>query len=160
MGHVIHACLVFLESAPPPPHCQLTQAKTLPATQREEDQERQPLCLCQAETLAGMLEPAHTDKKENKIFLIYKEIQIGSGAKSSMRKGFLILYMKKCANCSTYMRIRGSRQSYMTLHPIPLNFRIYDEIFFIFFSAKTEKKAQSHFIYFFDGVGPRCIICL
>ena len=29
-----------------------------------------------------------TDKKENKIFLIYKEIQIGSGAKSFMRKGF------------------------------------------------------------------------
>ncbi len=32
----------------------------------------------------------HTDKKENKIFLIYREIQIGSGPKSYMRKGFLI----------------------------------------------------------------------
>jgi hypothetical protein len=32
----------------------------------------------------------HTDKKENKIFLIYKELQMGSGAKSYMRKGFLI----------------------------------------------------------------------
>jgi hypothetical protein len=32
----------------------------------------------------------YTDKKENKIFLIYKEIQMGSGAKSYMRKGFLI----------------------------------------------------------------------
>jgi hypothetical protein len=33
----------------------------------------------------------HTDKKENKIFLIYKEIQMGSGVKSYMRrKGFLI----------------------------------------------------------------------
>jgi hypothetical protein len=32
----------------------------------------------------------HTDRKENKIFLIYKEIQMGSGAKSYMRKGFLI----------------------------------------------------------------------
>jgi hypothetical protein len=32
----------------------------------------------------------YTDKKENKTFLIYKEIQIGSGAKSYMRKGFLI----------------------------------------------------------------------
>jgi hypothetical protein len=31
-----------------------------------------------------------TDKKENKIFLIYKEIQMGSGAKSYIRKGFLI----------------------------------------------------------------------
>jgi hypothetical protein len=32
----------------------------------------------------------YTDKKENKLFLIYKEIQMGSGAKSYMRKGFLI----------------------------------------------------------------------
>jgi hypothetical protein len=32
----------------------------------------------------------YTDKKENQIFLIYKEIQMGSGAKSYMRKGFLI----------------------------------------------------------------------
>jgi hypothetical protein len=31
-----------------------------------------------------------TDKKENEIFLTYKEIQMGSVAKSSMRKGFLI----------------------------------------------------------------------
>jgi hypothetical protein len=35
--------------------------------------------------------PLYTDKKENKIFLIYKEIQSGgAGAKSYMRKGFLI----------------------------------------------------------------------
>ncbi len=33
---------------------------------------------------------SHTDKKENEIFLIYKEIQKGSVAKSYMRKGFLI----------------------------------------------------------------------
>ncbi len=32
----------------------------------------------------------YTDKKENKTFLIYKEIQMGSGAKSYIRKGFLI----------------------------------------------------------------------
>jgi hypothetical protein len=32
----------------------------------------------------------YTDKKENKIFLIYQEIQMGSDAKSYMRKGFLI----------------------------------------------------------------------
>jgi hypothetical protein len=31
----------------------------------------------------------YTDKKENKIVLIHKEIQMGSGAKSYMRKGFL-----------------------------------------------------------------------
>jgi hypothetical protein len=33
---------------------------------------------------------SYTDKKENKIFLISKEIQMGSGAKSYLRKGFLI----------------------------------------------------------------------
>jgi hypothetical protein len=32
----------------------------------------------------------HPDKNENKIFLILKEIQMGSGAKLYMRKGFLI----------------------------------------------------------------------
>jgi hypothetical protein len=32
----------------------------------------------------------YTDKKENKFFLIYKEIQTGAVAKSYMRKGFLI----------------------------------------------------------------------
>ncbi len=45
----------------------------------------------------------YTDKKENTIFLIYKEMQMGSGAKSYMRKGFLtyeemrkfFLYMRR-----------------------------------------------------------------
>jgi hypothetical protein len=49
-------------------------------------------------TLAKIIEPAtgvskflhHTDKKVNKIFLIYKEIQKGAVAKSNMRKGFLV----------------------------------------------------------------------
>ncbi len=51
----------------------------------------------------------YTDKKENKISLIYREIQI---AKSYMRKGFLIY---------------EEMHKYMTLHQIPLNFLIYDE---------------------------------
>jgi hypothetical protein len=46
--------------------------------------------------------PPHTDKKENKIFLIYREIQSGAVAKSYMRKGFL--YMRECANISPYIR--------------------------------------------------------
>ena len=33
---------------------------------------------------------SQADKKENKFFLIYKDIQMGSVAKSYMRKGFLI----------------------------------------------------------------------
>jgi hypothetical protein len=44
----------------------------------------------------------YTDKKENKIFLIYKEIQMGSGAKSYMRKSFLIY--EEMWNFSPYMR--------------------------------------------------------
>jgi hypothetical protein len=34
--------------------------------------------------------PLHTDEKENQMFLIYKEIQMGSVAKSYTRMGFLI----------------------------------------------------------------------
>ncbi len=37
----------------------------------------------------------YTDKKENQIFLIYKEIQSGAVAKLYMRKGFLI-YEEMC----------------------------------------------------------------
>jgi hypothetical protein len=44
----------------------------------------------------------YTDKKENQVFLIYREIQSGAVAKSYMRKGFLI--NEKCANISQYMR--------------------------------------------------------
>jgi hypothetical protein len=33
---------------------------------------------------------SYTDKKEKKIFFIYKKIQMGSGTRSYMRKGFLI----------------------------------------------------------------------
>jgi hypothetical protein len=36
-----------------------------------------------------------TDKKENQIFLVYKEIQSGAVAKSYMRKGFLIYEEKR-----------------------------------------------------------------
>jgi hypothetical protein len=37
-----------------------------------------------------MFTSSHTHKKENKIFLIYKKIQMGAVAKSYMRKVFLI----------------------------------------------------------------------
>jgi hypothetical protein len=49
-----------------------------------------------------LLQNRHTDKNENKIFLIYSEIQSGAVAKSYMRKGFL--NMRKCENISPYMR--------------------------------------------------------
>ncbi len=41
------------------------------------------------------IQSCHADKKENQIILIYKVIQSGAVAKSYMRKGFLIQYMRK-----------------------------------------------------------------
>ncbi len=41
-------------------------------------------------SITHLLILSYTVKKENKIFLIYKEIQSGAVAKSYMRKGFLI----------------------------------------------------------------------
>jgi hypothetical protein len=46
--------------------------------------------------------PACTDKKENKIFLIYKEIQKGAVAKSYMTR--TASYMTKYLPISSYMR--------------------------------------------------------
>jgi hypothetical protein len=43
----------------------------------------------------------YTDKKENKSFLIYKEIHMGAVAKSYMRKGFL-MYEKMRKNLVIY----------------------------------------------------------
>jgi hypothetical protein len=59
----------------------------------------------------------HTVKKEKTIFLIYKEIQKGSGAKSYMRKGFLI-YEEMRKNIVIY----GEAVSHMTFLPIPSAF--------------------------------------
>ncbi len=74
----------------------------------------------------------HTDKKANKNFLINKEIQMGSDAKSYMRKDFPIY--------------EEAVMSYVTLHPIPLNFLIlYEENFIFFFiSAHHLRKLGSY----------------
>jgi hypothetical protein len=42
------------------------------------------------ENLSLLPPPPHTDKKEKKIFLIYREIQSGAVANSYVRKCFLI----------------------------------------------------------------------
>ncbi len=46
----------------------------------------------------------YTDRKENKIFLIYKEIQKGAVAKSCMTNFLLIVYMTKYLRISSYIR--------------------------------------------------------
>ncbi len=74
----------------------------------------------------------HTDKKENQIFLIYKEIQSGAVAKSYVRKGFLIYEeMRK------YFPIYKEAVSHIWLCNCSiLNFLIYEEnLIFFFVSA-------------------------
>jgi hypothetical protein len=51
---------------------------------------RRILPSCQLEQTDTPTHPPFTDKKENQIFLVSKEIQNGAVAKSYMRKGFLI----------------------------------------------------------------------
>ncbi len=55
---------------------------------------------------------------------------MGSGAKSYMRKGFLI-YEEMRKFFPIY--VLGGRWSYMTLYPIPLNFLRYEEYFLFFY---------------------------
>jgi hypothetical protein len=49
----------------------------------------------------------YTDNKENIFFLIYKDIQMGSGAKSYMRQGFLIY--EEMHKYLTIQYIKGGR---------------------------------------------------
>ncbi len=76
---------------------------------------------------------AHTNKKEKKIFLIYKEIQTGSVAKSYMRKGFLIYEeMRK------YLTIYEEAVSHIWLYNrFRLNLLIY--IFYLWVKGKISK---------------------
>jgi len=71
----------------------------------------------------------YTDKKENKIFLIYKEIQSRIVAKSYMRKGFLIYEeMRK------HFTIYEEAVSHIWLcNCTILNFPIYEEYLIFFF---------------------------
>ncbi len=65
----------------------------------------------------------HTDKKENQIFLIYREIQSGAVAKSYMRKGFLIY-----EDMGKYFPIYEEAVSHIGLcNCSTLNFLIYEE---------------------------------
>jgi hypothetical protein len=61
----------------------------------------------------SIVHASYTDKKENQIFLIYKEIQNGAVAKSYMTNGLLIQYIGKYLRISSY--ILGSPASYLTL---------------------------------------------
>ncbi len=75
----------------------------------------------------------YTDKKENQIFLIYKEIQSGAVAKSYMTNG-LLLWGNNCA----FPHILGTPSSYCNCSP--LDFLIYEENFIFFFSVYISAK--------------------
>jgi hypothetical protein len=71
----------------------------------------------------------YTDKKGKKIFLIYKENQMGSVAKSYMRKGFLIY-----EEWRKYLTIYEEAVSHLGLcNRSHLNFLIYEQNFSFFF---------------------------
>ncbi len=75
----------------------------------------------------------YTDKKENNIFLIYREIQSGAVAKSYMRKGFLIY-----EEMGIYFHIYEEAVSHIWLcNCSTLNFLIYEENLIFFFISVT-----------------------
>jgi hypothetical protein len=75
-----------------------------------------------------------TDKKENEIFLIYKEIQNGTIANSFMTNGLLILMGNNCA----FSHILGSPSSCMTLQLLHSEFpHIYEKKCIFFFISES-----------------------
>ena len=78
-------------------------------------------------------------KKGNKIFLIYKEIQMGAVAKSYMRKRFLI-YEEMSKYSAIYeeavLHILCTINSLLGgLHPILSEFLMYGKFYFIFYQC-------------------------
>ncbi len=76
----------------------------------------------------------YTDKKENQIFLIYKEIQSGAVAKSYMRKSFL-MYEEKRKYLTIYEDEEAVGHIWLCNCSI-LNFLIYEENLIFFLSVQ------------------------
>jgi hypothetical protein len=75
---------------------------------------------------------------------------MGSGAKTYVRKDFLIY-----EEMHKYKEVR----SYMTLHPIPLNFLIYEENFLFFFiSVHFFRQIGLSFDYPKDWLRPSIVV--
>ncbi len=80
----------------------------------------------------------YIDKKDNQIFLIYKEIQSGAVAKSYMRKGFL-LYEEQRKNFPIYEEaVSHIRLCYCSI----LNFLIYEENLIFFLSVYSISQSR------------------
>jgi hypothetical protein len=80
----------------------------------------------------------NTDKKENLIFLKYKEIQDGAVAKSYMSPHIW-------GNICAFPHILGSPSSFMTL--TTLNFLIYEENVIFFFISEYRTMIYSVWMY-------------
>ncbi len=80
-----------------------------------------------------IISPLRSSTQSDKIFLIYREIQMGSGAKSYMSKGFLI-YEEMHKYIHHIWGLRRSSVIY-DFATIPLNFLIYEKILFYFLSV-------------------------
>ncbi len=78
----------------------------------------------------------YTDKKENRIFLKYKEIQSGSVAKSHMRKGFLIY-----EEMPKYFPIYEEAVSHLQLLQSEFSYTVYEENLFSFLSVYNDENA-------------------
>ncbi len=76
----------------------------------------------------------YTDKKENQIFLMYKEIQSGAVAKSYMTNGLLM----GIRNIWAFPHILGSSSSYMTLQLLHSEFpSIWGKFDFLFYQCRA-----------------------
>ncbi len=87
---------------------------------------------------------SYTDKKENPIFLICKEIQNGAVAKSYMTNGLLI-YMVKYLRISSYIRKPFLIYDFATVCST-LNFLIFEENFIFFFISVLSAPATGIYV--------------
>jgi hypothetical protein len=90
-----------------------------------------------------------TDKKENLIFLIYKEIQNRAVEKSYIRQ----------RNAQIFNHIWGGRWSYMTLQLLQFEFPyIWGKFDFLFYHCEINMKLDCATRYFFPRSG--CVHCV
>jgi hypothetical protein len=80
----------------------------------------------------------YTDKKENQIFLLSKEMQRRSVAKSYMTNSLLSANIRLNICAFPHIHVLGSPSSYMTLQPIPSEFP-YIETNFVFFFYQWQR---------------------
>jgi hypothetical protein len=104
---------------------------------REESRQRSSFFKLEKYELFSIFRLFYTDKKEKKIFLIYKEIQMGSVAKSYMRRGFLI-YEENLLFFRKYLDIyeEDVTHTYMTLQLLHSEFPyIWGKFLFLFYQC-------------------------